>query len=88
MSAFAVERLKKAQEKPGNSLKSQGVDMNKTTLLALILTSLLSGCEQSKPLKELTCKDDPKGRSKAEQMAIGDACFRRGSFHKSSGRTW
>lgn len=62
--------------------------MNKTTLFALILAGLLGGCEQSKPLKELTCEDDPKGRSKAEQMAIGDACFRRGSFHKSSGREW
>lgn len=62
--------------------------MKKITILTLTLMCFLSGCEKPKPLKELTCADDPKGRSKAEQMAIGDACFRRGSFHKSSGHQW
>lgn len=62
--------------------------MKKAVALAMTLMCLLSGCDNSKPVKELTCKDDPTGRSKEEQMAIGDACFRGGSFKKSSGRMW
>ncbi|MBA2710168.1 MAG: entry exclusion lipoprotein TrbK [Tatlockia sp.] len=54
----------------------------------LLLLSLLTGCDKPKPLTELTCADSPVGRSKEEQIAIGDACFRRGTFTKSSGKGW
>ena len=62
--------------------------MKKTVALAVTLMCLLSGCDNPKPVAALTCKDDPTGRSKEEQMAIGDACFRGGSFKKSSGKVW
>lgn len=90
MSAFAKGVLKKVQEKPGNSLTSKGsIDMNLSHLMALLLAGLLTGCGESpKPATELTCKDSPTGRSKAEQTLIADACFRQGSFKKSSGMEW
>lgn len=62
--------------------------MNQSHLMALLLIGLLSGCKEPKPVTELTCKDSPKGRPKAEQTAIADACFRQGSFKKSSGMEW
>jgi len=63
--------------------------MKQSHLMALLLIGLLTGCDQpSKSTAELTCKDDPEGRSKAEQTAIADACFRQGSFKKSSGMEW
>lgn len=52
----------------------------------------LGGCFEDKPksTKELTCDDDPKGRPRAEQIAIGDACFRgkKDQFHKSPYKEW
>lgn len=63
--------------------------MNQSHLMALLLVGLLTSCDQpSKPATELTCKDSPTGRSKAEQTLIADACFRQGSFKKSSGMEW
>ena len=63
--------------------------MNQSHLMALLLVGLLSGCDQPpKPATELNCKDSPKGRPKAEQTAIADACFRQGSFKKNSGMEW
>lgn len=66
--------------------------MKKALLGALALIFLLTGCDKPKPsaeaLAKLTCEDSPNGRSKEEQTAIADACFRGGSFKKSSGRTW
>lgn len=66
--------------------------MKKAWVVALTLIFLLTGCDSPKPsaemLAKLTCKDDPKGRSKEEQTAIADACFRGGSFKKSSGIEW
>ena len=62
--------------------------MTQSHLIALLLLGLLSGCEEAKPTTELTCKDSPKGRSKVEQTIIADACFRQGSFKKSSGMEW
>lgn len=63
--------------------------MNSRTLLIVILVSLLSSCD-TKPSSSapLTCHDNPKGRSKAEQMAISDACFRSGQFKKSANKQW
>lgn len=51
-------------------------------------TLVLSGCFDDKPKKALTCNDDPKGRPRAEQIAIGDACFKSGTFHKSPYKGW
>lgn len=63
--------------------------MKKTVLVVLILAGLLSGCGKPKTdLTKLTCNDDPAGPTKEEQMAIADACFRGGSFKKSSGIQW
>ena len=62
--------------------------MKKTGLLVWVLVSLLTGCDSSKPAKVLTCQDDPTGRSKEERMAIGDACFRGGSYKKSPPMAW
>ncbi len=62
--------------------------MNQSHVMVLLLIGLLSGCEAPKPVNELTCKDSPTGRPKVEQMAIADACFRQGSFKKSSGMEW
>ena len=63
--------------------------MNQSHLIAVLLVGLLSGCDQPpKPATELTCKDSPYGRSKAEQTLIADACFRQGSFKKSAGMEW
>lgn len=63
--------------------------MKKTGVLVLVLAGLIAGCDSAKPTeKVLTCKDDPTGRPKAEQIAIGDACFRGGSFKKSVAVEW
>ncbi|WP_133137719.1 entry exclusion lipoprotein TrbK [Legionella rowbothamii] len=63
--------------------------MNQSHLMAWLLVGLLTGCDQPpKPTAELTCKDSPTGRSKAEQTLIADACFRQGNFKKSSGMEW
>jgi entry exclusion lipoprotein TrbK len=65
--------------------------MNKMIALVLILLILI-GCESEKEknarLTNLTCADSPLGRSHEEQQAIADACFKRGTFRKSSGQTW
>ncbi|HHS8316185.1 TPA: entry exclusion lipoprotein TrbK [Legionella pneumophila] len=57
-------------------------------LVTLVLIGCLAGCDNPKPLSELTCEDSPVGRTKEEQTAIADACFRAGSFKKSSGKEW
>ncbi len=63
--------------------------MKQSYVLALVLSGLLAACSESpKPVAELTCQDSPQGRSKEEQTAIADACFRQGGFKKSSGREW
>lgn len=62
--------------------------MNQSHLIALLLVSLLSGCDQSKPVTKLTCNDNHKRHLKAEQMASADQCFRKGKYKKSSGMGW
>jgi entry exclusion lipoprotein TrbK len=59
-------------------------------LVAMAVASgLLAGCDQ-KPAdtSKLTCKDDPAGRTKAEQQAIADACFHGGQYTKSPEKKW
>tara|TARA_B110000908_G_C9981632_1_gene325769 strand:+ start:232 stop:444 length:213 start_codon:yes stop_codon:yes gene_type:complete len=61
-----------------------------------IITCLLTGCDsdemkaekQRKHLASLTCQSSKEGRTKDELQAIASACFRRGSYGKSSGIKW
>ncbi len=66
--------------------------MKKIIAVFIVLTYLLTGCEgeqaKTESLSKLTCKDSPIERSKEEQTAIADACFRSGNFVKSSGKEW
>ena len=70
--------------------------MKKTGLYLAVIACLVSGCESSevkeqkklKHLASLTCDSSKAGRSKEELQAISDACFKRGTFKKSSGRKW
>lgn len=63
--------------------------MKTNKVLGLLLVGFIAGCSNEKPVeKVLTCADNPKGRPKAEQMAIADACFRRGEFKKSPPMSW
>lgn len=65
--------------------------MKKMITLGCMLLAL-AGCEteQAKAARiaRLTCADSPEGRPLEERQAIADACFRRGTFRKSSGKTW
>ena len=61
-----------------------------------LLVGLLSGCENAETkarkkaehLASLTCDSSKQGRTKEELQAIADACFKRGSYSKSSGTKW
>lgn len=65
-------------------------------LSIMILTCVLSGCDSAETtaqkkaehLAALTCDSSREERTKEELQAIGDACFRGGSYSKSSGKTW
>lgn len=70
--------------------------MKRTGLYLALLACMVSGCDsaevkaqkQAKHLASLTCESSKAGRSKAELQAIADACFKRGSYTKSSGKRW
>ena len=70
--------------------------MNVLCLTIIVLTCVLSGCDSSEAkvkkkaehLASLTCGSSREGRTKEELQAIGDACFRGGSYSKSSGKRW
>ncbi|HHS3012991.1 hypothetical protein SC029_11445 [Legionella pneumophila serogroup 1] len=65
-------------------------------LSIMVIACVLSGCDgaESKAQKKaehlatLTCSSSREGRTQEELQAIGDACFRGGSYSKSSGRKW
>ncbi|HAT9660784.1 TPA: hypothetical protein OO122_001711 [Legionella pneumophila] len=65
-------------------------------LSIMVLTCVLSGCDsvettaqkKAEHLAALTCDSSREERTKEELQAIGDACFRGGSYSKSSGKTW
>jgi len=58
-------------------------------LVALFLVTLLTSCDNvPKPAGTLTCKDSPRGHSKAEKNLIAEACFRKGRFKKSLNKEW
>ena len=60
-----------------------------------IISFLLSSCSNEmnekkrlEHLASLTCESSKVGRTKEELQAIESACFRRGSYGKSSGIKW
>ncbi|QIN32747.1 hypothetical protein [Legionella longbeachae] len=65
-------------------------------LSIMVLTCVLSGCDSAETkaqkktehLASLTCGSSRESRTKEELQAIGDACFRGGSYSKSSGKKW
>jgi uncharacterized protein YceK len=65
-------------------------------LSIMVVTCVLSGCDSAETkaqkkaehLASLTCSSSREGRTKEELQAIGDACFRGGSYSKSSGKKW
>ncbi|NCT57183.1 MAG: hypothetical protein GW760_05675 [Legionella sp.] len=69
---------------------------NVTLLSVALLACLLSGCDSAETkatkkaahLASLTCDSAKAGRSQEELQAIGDACFKRGSYSKSSSIRW
>jgi hypothetical protein len=82
----------KAQEKNGNS-SQKGDEMKILSLSMMICACVLSGCDNAETksaqhLASLTCEASREDRTKEELQAIGDACFRGGSYSKSSGKTW
>jgi hypothetical protein len=70
--------------------------MKKLGLSIVNLACLLSGCDSAETkaknkaahLASLTCESSKEGRSTEELQAIGDACFRSGTYTKSTGKTW
>ncbi|WP_408072892.1 hypothetical protein ACJEHO_08750 [Legionella pneumophila] len=70
--------------------------MKMLCLSIMVVACVLSGCDsaESKAQKKaehlaaLTCSSPREGRTQEELQAIGDACFRGGSYSKSSGQTW
>ncbi|HAU0967555.1 TPA: hypothetical protein JBH79_10360 [Legionella pneumophila] len=66
------------------------------TLSLALLVGLLSGCDNAETkakkkaehLASLNCDSSKQGRTKEELQAIADACFKRGSYSKSSGKKW
>jgi hypothetical protein len=96
MNDFVQGHTTKAQEKNGNQFKQQGEAMKISGLTIAILIFLLTGCDSAETrakkkavhLTTLTCESSREGRSTKELQAIGDACFKRGSYTKSSGKKW
>ena len=70
--------------------------MKRFVLTTAVLVCALSGCDsaETKAIKKaqhlasLTCDSPREGRTTEELQAIGDACFRRGTYVKSSGKKW
>lgn len=62
----------------------------------MVFAFVLSGCDSTETkakkkaehLASLTCNSSREGRTKEELQAIGDACFKGGSYSKSSGKKW
>ena len=66
------------------------------TVSVALVACLLSGCDSAETkarnkaahLASLTCESSKAGRTNEELQAIADACFKRGSYSKSSGIQW
>lgn len=88
MNNSVQELIQKAQKKVGNSQKEKRVRLM-MTLVAMAMTVWgLTGCERKQDVSALTCQDDPTGRSQEEKQAIGDACFKSGTYTKSPPKKW
>ncbi|HAT1659264.1 TPA: hypothetical protein I8Y75_001380 [Legionella pneumophila] len=65
-------------------------------LSIMVVVCVLSGCgsaeskaqKKAEHLASLTCSSPREDRTQEELQAIGDACFRGGSYSKSSGKKW
>lgn len=76
--------------------KQQGETMKTLSLTIVVLACLLTGCDSAETeakkkaahLASLTCESSREGHRPEELQAIGDACFKRGSYTKSSGKKW
>lgn len=96
MSVFELALFVKAQVKSGNQFNNKKGQSMKKIILCLTALLIISGCEnpQTKEkqrveaLSKLTCQSSRENRTQEELQAIGDACFRGGSFRKSSGIKW
>ncbi|KTD02745.1 hypothetical protein [Fluoribacter gormanii] len=67
--------------------------MKRLGLSIALLAFLLTGCDSTetkaqKHLASLTCDSSKEGRTADELQAIADACFKGGSYSKSSGIKW
>lgn len=70
--------------------------MKKIMMLLAVAAFAMTGCEsqqakadrKAKQLAQLTCESSREGRSTEELQVIGDACFRKGSFKKSTHQSW
>ena len=70
--------------------------MRVLSLSIMVFACVLSGCDSAETkagqktehMASLTCDSSREGRTKEELQAIGDACFRGGSYSKSSGKKW
>lgn len=62
----------------------------------LAVSFFMTGCDserakaefKEKQLAQLTCESSRDGRTQEELQAIGDACFRKGSYKKSTPQSW
>lgn len=70
--------------------------MKKFKVLLAFLLGLIAGCDNAETkakkkeahLASLTCDSTKEGRTAEELQAIGDACFKKGGYTKSSGIKW
>jgi len=70
--------------------------MKRLGLSVAFLAFLLTGCDSSEVkarkkaehLASFTCDSSKEGRTADELQAIADACFKGGSYSKSSGIKW
>ncbi|WP_131794024.1 hypothetical protein [Fluoribacter gormanii] len=70
--------------------------MKRLGLSVALLAFLLTGCDSTEMkarkkaeyLASLTCDSSKEGRTADELQAIADACFKGGSYSKSSGKKW
>ncbi|HAT7071650.1 TPA: hypothetical protein JAN90_02445 [Legionella pneumophila] len=66
--------------------------MRRLSVFIIVLTAVISGCDnaetKTKQSAFLTCNSPRDNRTQEELQAIGDACFRSGSYSKSSGKEW
>lgn len=70
--------------------------MKQLGLSIALLAFLLTGCDstemkarkKTEHLSSLTCDSSKEGRTANELQAIADACFKGGSYSKSSGTKW